>query len=207
MSSLVRLVLDCNLLSFFNLFRIYSQALLTGIAVKSDTTSNDTITSSSEVITMYRFEVNCSRKEIEQLPTSPWLRTFKKHVLLFPADRDTRAFFCRLQSNVFDAASLFQTNHVGTFECTRWSTFSHRVIKHLQFFVQCALWKEEMKKKSWRHTEKISSRGVFKCTTWLVWNKLVPSKTLLWRREKIRGCRGLLGRVVIYCMFSYIIWY
>ena len=133
---------------------------------------------------MYRFEVNCSRKEIEQLPTSPWLRTFKKHVLLFPVDRDTRAFFCRLQSNVFDAASLFQTNHVGTFECTRWSTFSHRVIKLLQFFVQCALWKEEMKKKSWRHTEKISSRGAFKCTTWLVWNKLVPSKTLLWRREK-----------------------
>ena len=33
-------------------------------------------------------------------------------MLLFPVDRDTRKFFCRLQSNVFDAASLIQTNHV-----------------------------------------------------------------------------------------------
>ena len=33
-------------------------------------------------------------------------------VLLFPVDHDTHKFFCRLQSNVFDAASLFQTNHV-----------------------------------------------------------------------------------------------
>ena len=28
-------------------------------------------------------------------------------VLLFPVDRDTHEFFCRRQSNVFDAASLF----------------------------------------------------------------------------------------------------
>ena len=33
-------------------------------------------------------------------------------ILLFPVDRDTHEFFCRLQSNVFNAASLFQTNHV-----------------------------------------------------------------------------------------------
>ena len=36
----------------------------------------------------------------------------KSTLLLFPVDRDTHEFFCRLQSNVFDAASLFQTNHV-----------------------------------------------------------------------------------------------
>ena len=35
--------------------------------------------------------------------TAQWL-------LLFPVDRDTHEFFCRLPSNVFDAASLFQTN-------------------------------------------------------------------------------------------------
>ena len=33
-------------------------------------------------------------------------------VLLFPVDCDTHDFFCRLQSNVFEAASLFQINHV-----------------------------------------------------------------------------------------------
>ena len=43
-----------------------------------------------------------------------WLlwTTDSPHVLLFTVDRDTHEFFCRLQSNVFDAASLFQTNHV-----------------------------------------------------------------------------------------------
>ena len=46
MSSVLRDVLDRNVLSLFNLLRMYSQALLTGIAVKSDTTSNETITSS-----------------------------------------------------------------------------------------------------------------------------------------------------------------
>ena len=33
-------------------------------------------------------------------------------LLLFPVDRDTHEIFYRHQSNVFDAASLFQTNHV-----------------------------------------------------------------------------------------------
>ena len=32
--------------------------------------------------------------------------------------------------------------------------------------------------------KKMSSRGAFQCTTWLVWNKLATSKTLLWRRQK-----------------------
>ena len=49
MSSVLRLVLKCKVLSLFNLFRMYSQALFTGIAVKSDTTSNETVTSSSEI--------------------------------------------------------------------------------------------------------------------------------------------------------------
>ena len=52
------------------------------------------------------------------------------------------------------------------------------------------------RKKSWRHTEKMPSSGAFQCTTWLVWSELTASKTLLWRRQKIRGCRGLLGRVI-----------
>ena len=34
------------------------------------------------------------------------------YILLFPVDRDTHEIFYRLQSNVFDVASLFQTNHV-----------------------------------------------------------------------------------------------
>ena len=38
--------------------------------------------------------------------------------------------------------------------------------------------------------------SAFQCTTRLVWNKLGVSKTLIWRRQKIRGWRGLLGRVI-----------
>ena len=42
-----------------------------------------------------------------------------------------------------------------------------------------------IRKTPWPHTEKkMSSRGAFQCTTWLVWNKLAASKTLLWRRQK-----------------------
>ena len=35
-----------------------------------------------------------------------------KTILLFPVDRDTNEFLGRLQSNVFNAASLFQITHV-----------------------------------------------------------------------------------------------
>ena len=45
------------------------------------------------------------------LPQYPIIK--REHaVLLFPVDRDTYEIFYRLQSSVFDAASLFQTNHV-----------------------------------------------------------------------------------------------
>ena len=40
-------------------------------------------------------------------------------------------------------------------------------------------------RKSHDATQKnMSSCGAFQCTTWLVWNKLAASKTLLWRRQK-----------------------
>ena len=45
----------------------------------------------------------------------PWNGSFcdlRVLVLPFPVDRDTHEFFCRLQSKVFDVASLFQANHV-----------------------------------------------------------------------------------------------
>ena len=45
------------------------------------------------------------------------------NILLFPVDRDTHEFFCRLQSNVFDAASLFQTNHVVHWNAPREDIF------------------------------------------------------------------------------------
>ena len=48
---------------------------------------------------------------LRKLPVS---RTWRK-LLLLPEDRDTHVFFFRLQSNVFAAASLFQTNHVVHF--------------------------------------------------------------------------------------------
>ena len=37
--------------------------------------------------------------------------------------------------------------------------------------------------------KKMSSRGAFQRTTWLVWNKLAASKTLLWGRQKNRVSR------------------
>ena len=43
-------------------------------------------------------------------------------LLLFPVNRETHEIFYRLQSNVFDAASLFETNHV-----VHWNT-SHEDI-------------------------------------------------------------------------------
>ena len=33
-------------------------------------------------------------------------------LLLFPVDRDTYKIFYGVQNNIFDAASLFQTNHM-----------------------------------------------------------------------------------------------
>ena len=61
-------------------------------------------------------------------------------------------------------------------------------------------WTSRNMKKSWRHTEKkMSSLGALQCTTWLVWNKLAATKTILLRRQKNKtnlGCRGLMWRVV-----------
>ena len=49
--------------------------------------------------------------------------SFFQQILLFPVDRDTHKFFCRLQSNVSDAASLFQTNHVVHWNAPREDMF------------------------------------------------------------------------------------
>ena len=65
MSSVLRLVLDRNVWSLFNLLRMYSQALLTGISVKSDTTSNETITSSSEISILATSLANCEELRTE----------------------------------------------------------------------------------------------------------------------------------------------
>ena len=45
-------------------------------------------------------------------------------LLLFPVDRDTHEFLGRLQSNVFNAASLFQTTHVVHWSASREAIFS-----------------------------------------------------------------------------------
>ena len=44
-------------------------------------------------------------------------------LLLFPVDRDTHEIFYRLQRNVFDAASLFETNHVVHWNTSRENIF------------------------------------------------------------------------------------
>ena len=49
-----------------------------------------------------------------QLKSSLLLFNWICKKLLFPVDRNTHKFFGRLQSNVFNAASLFQTTHVVT---------------------------------------------------------------------------------------------
>ena len=70
-------------------------------------------------------------------------------------------FFCRLQNNVLDAASLFQTNHVVQWNAPREDIFP-----------------------LWRH-------GFFVL-------RITCLSSTCWRRQKIRGCRGLLGRVILF---------
>ena len=53
---------------------------------------------------------------------------FGRWVLPFPVDRDTHEFFCCLQGNVFDAASLFQTNHVVHWNAPREDIFFRGVM-------------------------------------------------------------------------------
>ena len=178
------------------------------------------------------------------VPTMHWTMFFCIALLLFPVDRDTHEFFCHLQSNVFDAASLFQTNHVVHWNAPREDTFFCVASWHFRItwcsFTTClssrgkltalfivsnaskkplwicpdhilssavktvatltVLWQTKstvsflledkhvvnehhVMRKSHDATQKnMSSRGAFQCTTWLVWNKLAASKTLLWRR-------------------------
>ena len=66
-------------------------------------------------------------------------------LFLFPVDGDPHEFFCNLQSNVFDAASLFQINHVvhrnaprawGHFSCVAsWLSSSYYVMFILNMFI------------------------------------------------------------------------
>ena len=70
MSSVLRRVLSCNVLSLFNLSRMYSQAFLTGIDVKSDTTSNET--SSSEISILATSLANCEELRTEY-PLRFWI--------------------------------------------------------------------------------------------------------------------------------------
>ena len=45
--------------------------------------------------------------------------------------------------------------------------------------------------------KKMSSRGAFQCTTWMVWNNSWYQKRYSEGGKKIRGCPGLLGRVIL----------
>ena len=62
-------------------------------------------------------------------------------------------------------------------------------------------WTSRNTKKSWRHTEKMSLRGAFQCTTRLVWNKLAAPKIKRFSNSKdaknFRVCRDLLAREVL----------
>ena len=67
-------------------------------------------------------------------------------VLLFPVNHNTHRFFCRLQSNVFDAMSLFQTgNHMVDWNASREDIPS---VWHHDFFILCDI-----------HSRCLSSRG------------------------------------------------
>ena len=66
---MLRLFLNRSVLSLFYLLQMYSETVYTGIAVKSDTTSNETITSSSEISILDTSFANC-----EELRTNYLLR-------------------------------------------------------------------------------------------------------------------------------------
>ena len=81
----------------------------------------------------------------------PWNGSFcdlRVLVLPFPVDRDTHEFFCRLQSKVFDVASLFQANHVV-----------HRNPPREDIFFCVASWLFRITWSSFTTSSSLSSRG------------------------------------------------
>ena len=62
--------------------------------------------------------------------------------------------------------------------------------------------------------KKMSSRGAFQCTTWLVWTRILNIYWINSRHQKhysedgkkFRGCRGLLGRIILASFFFSSLW-
>ena len=71
-------------------------------------------------------------------------------ILLFPVDSHTHEIFCRLQSNVLNATSLFKTNHVVVlWKTTTWRHFAC-VALWLFRFTWCSFTTFTFKRKAYR---------------------------------------------------------
>ena len=92
---------------------------------------------------------------------------------------------CRFYSNVSDAASLFQTNHMVHWNAPRGHFFC--VASWLLSTAWCCEWTSRSSKKSRCHSRKMPSHGAFHYAMWLVWNKLAASKCYSEDGKKIVG--------------------
>ena len=82
-------------------------------------------------------------------------------LLLFPVDCDIHKFFCCLRSNVFDAASLFQTNHM-----VHWNVLFS--VWHHGFFVWCDVHSQRHGFFEWRvHSQHVYLQEVISSIRWV----------------------------------------
>ena len=79
-------------------------------------------------------------------------------VLLFPVDGDTHEFFYHHQSNVFDGASLFQTNHVVHWNAQREGILLCDVMQYIKHERQCFIRISKHQEQSWKYD---AQRSIF----------------------------------------------
>ena len=88
-------------------------------------------------------------------------------ILLFLVDRDIHEFVCRLQSNVFDATSLSQTNHVVD-GLRSVGVLQYNLVSLSTGLIMWIGHRKEIRKLTFRalSLRRSQSRGTLKCTTW-----------------------------------------
>ena len=71
-------------------------------------------------LVLFPFSLYASNNLVHNSPSNT---DFSCTLLLFPVDYDTHEFFCRLQSDIFDATSVFHTDHVVLWNAPRENSF------------------------------------------------------------------------------------
>ena len=115
-----------------------------------------------------------------KLPRKPYYKSFIDRVCsvkMAMAGYWSRSFFASLWISTSSRSINTQKKNLANIHSSwphSWSiTYTYVVNEH-----------HVIRKSHDATQKKMSSRGGFQCTTWMVWNKLAASKTLLWRRQK-----------------------